>query len=148
MQALKLIAEDKEDLEVIAAYLQDAVGLVGDLSYLPGSRIFAAVFNRFRWEEAQTGKKRRKTFERARTGLHFSNVLSVKSRKIRQDNPDGVLNLLSISFEEGEAPSGTVVLTFSGDGEIRLEVEALEAQLRDMGEVWETPNLPSHEGDA
>lgn len=148
MQALKLIAEDKEDLEVIAAYLQDAVGLVGDLSYLPGSRIFAAVFNRFRWEEAQTGKKRRKTFERARTGLHFSNVLSVKSRKIRQDNPDGALNLLSISFEEGEAPSGTVVLTFSGDGEIRLEVEALEAQLRDMGEVWETPNLPSHEDDA
>lgn len=148
MQALKLIAEDKEDLEVIAAYLQDAVGLVGDLSYLPGSRIFAAVFNRFRWEEAQTGKKRRKTFERARTGLHFSNVLSVKSRKIRQDNPDGVLNLLSIAFEEGEAPSGTVVLTFSGDGEIRLEVEALEAQLRDMGEVWETPNLPSHEDDA
>lgn len=147
MEPLKLIAEDKEDLQVMAAYLQDAVGVVGDLSYLPASRIFAGVFNRFRWENAADAKSRKKVFERARTGLHFENVLSVKSRKIAQGKPDGVLNLLSVTFEEGEAPSGTVVLTFSGDGEIRLEVEALEARLRDLGEVWETKNKPVHDAD-
>ena len=34
-----------------------------------------------------------------------------------------------------DAPAGTVTLTFSGGGVIRLEVECLEAELADLGEV-------------
>lgn len=56
-----------------------------------------------------------------------------------------MLNLLSIRFDELNAPSGIVTLTFSGGGEIRLEVEALGAHLSDLGLVWETPNLPEHD---
>ena len=141
MQPLYLNALDTEDLNVLSAQLQDAVGMVADFAYLPATRRFAAVVNRFRWEMVD-GK--RKNLERVRTGVHFDNVVSVKARNIVQDRADGILSLLSVQFEAGDAPSGTLVMTFSGDGEIRLEVEALEAQLQDITEGWKTENLPSH----
>ena len=144
MQPLHLNALDTEDLSVLSAQLQDAVGMVADFAYLPATRRFAAVVNRFRWEMVD-GK--RKDLERVRTGVHFDNVLSVKARNIVQDRADGILSLLSVQFEAVEEPSGFIVMTFSGDGEIRLEVEALEAQLQDITEGWKTENEPSHNLD-
>ena len=144
MQPLHLNALDTEDLSVLSAQLQDAVGMVADFAYLPATRRFAAVVNRFRWEMVD-GK--RKGLERVRTGVHFDNVLSVKARNIVQDRAGGILSLLSVQFEAVEEPSGFVVMTFSGDGEIRLEVEALEAQLQDITEGWKTENEPSHNLD-
>lgn len=148
MSDLRLSAEDATDLEVISAFLQDAVTRVGDLAYLPGARRFAMVVNRFRWEgETATSKQpsAQRTHERVRTGLHFENVLRAQARGLKRDNPQGVLNLLAIRFEELDAPSGIVVLTFSGGGELRLEVEALDAHLSDLGLVWSTSNLPAHD---
>lgn len=142
MTDLRLSAEDATDLEVIATCLQDAVTQVRDLAYLPQARRFAMVVNRFRWEnEPRVGAAR----ERARAGLHFDNVSAARARGIAQDRSDGILNLLTIHFEELNAPSGIVTLTFSGGGEIRLEVEALDVHLSDLGLVWETPNLPRHD---
>ncbi|MAN62483.1 MAG: hypothetical protein CMI60_11120 [Parvibaculum sp.] len=145
MSILRLKAEDAEDLQVIAAYLQDAVVLVKDIAYLPGTRRLAMVANRFCWEDELGPVPAVRTHKRARTGLHFDNVEKVRSRNIEQDRQEGVLNLLTIAFEEGATPSGSVVLTFSGDGEIRIDVEALEAHLADMGSSWETTNVPSHD---
>jgi len=148
MSDLRLSAEDAADLEVISAFLQDAVTRVGDLAYLPGARRFAMVVNRFRWEgETSTSKQAsaQRTHERVRTGLHFENVLKAQARGLKRDNPQGVLNLLAIRFEELDTPSGIVVLTFSGGGELRLEVEALDAHLSDLGLVWPTSNLPAHD---
>tara|TARA_R110002110_G_scaffold62670_3_gene174688 strand:- start:82 stop:540 length:459 start_codon:yes stop_codon:yes gene_type:complete len=145
MSILRLKAEDAEDLQIIAAYLQDAVVLVKDIAYLPGTRRLAMVANRFCWEDELGPVPAGRTHKRARTGLHFDNVEKVRSRNIEQDRQEGVLNLLTIAFEEGATPSGSVVLTFSGDGEIRIDVEALEAHLADMGSSWETTNVPSHD---
>lgn len=142
---LRLVAEDAADLEVISAALQDAVLQVRDLAFLPSTRRFACVVNRFRWEGEGSG--RRVSHERVRSGLHFENVLAARARNIAQDKPEGVLNLLAIRFDELNAPSGLVTLVFSGGGELRLEVEALEAHLSDLGLVWETPNKPDHDLD-
>ncbi|WP_367227335.1 DUF2948 family protein [Parvibaculum sp.] len=142
---LRLAAEDAADLEVISAALQDAVTHVRDLAFLPSTRRFACVLNRFRWEGE--GAERRRSHERVRTGLHFENVTSARARNISQDRPDGVLNLLAIRFDEMNAPSGIVTFIFSGGAELRLEVEALEAHLSDLGLVWETPNKPEHDLD-
>ncbi|MFN4353365.1 DUF2948 family protein [Parvibaculum sp.] len=139
---LRLLAEDAADLEVISAALQDAVLQVRDLAFLPSTRRFACVVNRFRWDAA-----RRAPHERVRAGLHFENVLAARARNIAQDRPEGVLNLLAIRFDELNAPSGLVTLVFSGGAELRLEVEALEAHLSDLGLVWETPNRPEHDLD-
>ncbi len=141
---LRLVAEDAADLEVISAALQDAVLQVRDLAFLPSTRRFACVVNRFRWEGEGS---RRVSHERVRAGLHFENVLAARARNIAQDRPEGVLNLLAIRFDELNAPSGLVTLVFSGGAELRLEVEALEAHLSDLGLVWETPNKPEHDLD-
>ncbi len=58
-----------------------------------------------------------------------------------------MLNLLAVTFEATDDPSGTVTLVFSGGAAIRLDVECLECQLRDLGPVWETSSAPAHNTD-
>jgi hypothetical protein len=53
-------------------------------------------------------------------------------------------NLLAVEFAESDSPAGTVTLTFSGGGVIRLEVECLEAELADLGEVSAAALCPDH----
>ena len=53
---LRLKAEDQDDLTVISAALQDAVGQLGDFSFDARSRRFLMVVNRYRWEAARPGK--------------------------------------------------------------------------------------------
>jgi hypothetical protein len=139
MSKLKLNALDPADLEIISAHMQDAVVTIGDIRYLKRPRKFALIANRFLW---QTEKP---PFERRRTGLSFDRVLEAKSQRIRQGADDAVLALLAISFIADAEPSGTIVLTFSGGGQINLKVECIEARLEDLGPAWETPNLPSHD---
>jgi hypothetical protein len=138
-----LAAEDGEDLEVISACLQDAVAKVGDLKYLPKTRRFVAVFNRFQWENGA------RTNLRVRSGLHFDGVLSVKAKNIKMGAPGAVLSLLAIRFTpagEGD-PSGTVELTFSGGGVMHLAVECLDAALADLTGPWAARGRPNHAED-
>ena len=96
-----LAAADAEDLEILSARLQDAVGKLQDFVWLPKQRRFAALVNRYRWEE---GEKHNGT--RVRAGLHFDSVLKVESRNIKRGAPDAVVDLLAIAFTPngGEDP--------------------------------------------
>lgn len=134
---LRLAALDSEDLAVISAHMQDAVLHVGDMAYRKGLQQFALVANRFAWDEENQRQRRR-------TGLHFDRVLAVRSHGIRQDDPAAILSLLSIGFKETDAPSGEVTLTFSGGGTLKLSVECLEAQMKDLGPAWSTAHQPTH----
>lgn len=138
-----LAAADAEDLQVISAKLQDAVARVGDLVWLPQSRRFAVLFNRFKWEDAE-GKRGQNV--RVRSGLHFNGVLSTKSVKIMRGNPDAVLSLLAIQFlpKGGEDPGGMIVLVFAGGGAIKLDVENIEAELSDISGEWAALGKPTH----
>jgi len=142
-----LAAEDEDDLAIISARLQDAVARVKDLAWLPKSRRFAGVFNRFKWEDAE---KSRTQNLRIRTGLHFEGVQSAKMRDIQRGNPNAVLSLLDISFARRatEDPGGIVELVFAGGGSIRLEVEYLEAGLTDLTGEWAARGRPAHSGEA
>ncbi len=135
---LRLLAEDAEDLAVISAALQDAVGKIGDIAFDGRARRLTLALNRYRWEAA--GKAR----ERVRTGLQVGGVLGVKSRKLRRDAKSAVVELLSIAFEPGEAPGGAVVFTFAGGGDLRAEVECVDVVLADVSEAWPTPRTPTH----
>lgn len=137
---LRLLAEDADDLAVISAALQDAVGRIGDIAYDPRARRLTLALNRYRWESG--GKAR----ERIRTGLQLGGVLGVKSRKLRRDARGAVVVLLSITFEPGESPGGAVVFTFAGGGDLRAEVECLDLILADVSDPWSTPRTPKHEG--
>lgn len=137
---LRLLAEDADDLAVISAALQDAVGRIGDIAYDSRARRLTLALNRYRWEAG--GKAR----ERVRTGLQLGGVLGVKSRKLRRDARGAVVVLLSITFEPGESPGGAVVFTFAGGGDLRAEVECLDLILADVSDPWSTPRTPKHEG--
>ena len=57
-----------------------------------------------------------------------------------------MLSLLAINFTPGnEPPEGTIELTFSGGGAIRLDVECIEVSLEDLGSAWESARVPSHD---
>jgi len=139
---LRLIAMDADDLSVISANLQDARVSVSEMAYLPEQRRFAFAGKRFDWLKAAAGG-----CERCATGLHFERVLGVSRTGFAQDEAQRVLNLLAIEFEPKDAPGGTVVLTFSGGAAIQLQVECVEAQMRDLGERWPCDNQPAHPVD-
>jgi hypothetical protein len=62
-------------------------------------------------------------------------------------NKDMILSVLSVEFEETDAPSGFVTLTLAGDGAIRLDVEALDVSLKDVTRPYIAPSkkMPSHD---
>jgi hypothetical protein len=160
MPDLKLIALDADDLRVISAHLQDAVVRVGDMTYLPKEKRFAAVANRFDWDKALSpppgGAKPQKRsrgdtgLERRRTGLRFERVLAAKTSGFDLKDRRGALALLAITFvpvADPDAPGGDVTLTFSGGAAIRLTVECLEFEMNDLGAAWSTKLAPVHPDD-
>lgn len=138
---LRLLAEDAQDLEVISAALQDAVARIADLSFEPAPRRFTLTVNRFRWEAGARPP------ERVRSALQFAGVLGVKSRGAPIGDPDAVVALLAIGFEPSgglDDPSGAVHLKLAGGGDIRLQVECVDAVLADVSEPWAAIRAPRH----
>ena len=138
--ALRLLAFDDEDLAILSAHVQDMTVNMDDFAWLPGDKTFAFAGERFDWVGADGG-----LCQRVECGLHFGRVLRVRKQAL-----DGLktLNLLSIVFEPADAPSGAVTLAFSGGATIRLDVECLEAQMRDLGPRRPCGCKPDHPGDA
>jgi len=145
MNPLKLIALDEEDLEVVSSHLQDAVLRVDDLVYMPAHKRFVGIVNRFDWPKALTGSGAG-SYRRKRSALRFDRVLGARLKNLKPSTGGKVLSLLAIRFEAGDPPSGHVTLTFSGDASIRLQVECIEAELRDLGPAWRTRSKPRHPG--
>lgn len=138
---VRLAARDADDLSVLSALVQDAVTRLSDMAYKARERRFAFMTNRYRWEAPDA-------LERVRAGLHFEHVLAVKLRGLDLQDPEAKetpLALLGLRWTaEADGPGGAVTLTFSGGGEARLEVEALEACLRDVSAPWRARRRPVH----
>ena len=134
MTPLKLIALDKDDLEVISAHLQDSAVKVSDVFWLPQEKRLVIGCDRFDWLAAACEEKQE--FRRCRTGLRFERVYSCQCRGIDPADKTAVLNLLAVDFIETDAPAGEVVLTFEDDKVIRLTVECLEAEIADISDTW------------
>lgn len=142
-RALRLIAEETADLEVISSAVQDSVLKAENLKYDRTRRRFTLEVNRFQWEDS---KSKRGPQGRVRALLAFDGVLSVKTRAITKADPDLVLSVLSLSFEPAaEPPGGTISILFAGDGELALEVEAIDATLLDSAYEWSTRQRPDHD---
>jgi hypothetical protein len=140
--ALKLRAEDAEDLAVISACLQDALVAVRDLAYVPEDRAFLFVANRFRWENGLSPAPGEAGFERTLCGITFSEVAAVSYNGFRRSEDGRILSLLAIRPEDG-----AVHLEFSGGATIRLEVARILCLAKDLGEPWPTQWQPRHDVD-
>lgn len=142
-EGLKLQVVDAEDLSCLSALLQDALIRVGDIAYLPDKGRFALVGARFDWAAQEQGRR-----ERCYCGLHFDTVRRVRHTRVARERKDAILELLAIAFApSAEPPAGVVSLIFAGGAAISLEVECVEARLRDIGPRWTAKASPSHELD-
>lgn len=132
---LRLLAEDADDLQIISAALQDAIVRPVDISWAKPTRTLTLSLSRFCWECGET---------RVLAAMQFGDVIAVKSRRLAR-LPDTALELLAMDFLPGEAPGGTVILMFAGGGDLRIDVECLDAVLADLSDRWPAGTAPQHE---
>ena len=138
-QALKLIALDREGLGVISAHIQDTCVNRVDMTWLPRQRRFLLAGMRYDWVGAKTGPE-----ERVSSVLRFDRVLKVSHLGLEEKDPDAVLNLLAVTFEKTDPPAGMIILAFADGALVRLEVECVEVELRDMEHRVPARACPGH----
>lgn len=143
---LRLLARELADLTVLSALVQDAALTPGQMAHVARRRRFALGLKRFRWEDADRARAEGRGYERVQSLLVIENVLSVRSAGIERGNAAQALELLALSFAEGDAPSGEVRLHLSGGADLRLTVEALDISLRDVSRPYLAPSgrMPDH----
>lgn len=137
MAPLRLLAEDAVDLQIISAALQDAIMRPVDIRWEKDARRLTIVLSRFCWECGGT---------RVMAAMQFGDVEAVKSRRLPR-LPEAALELLALDFEPTEAPGGRVILMFAGGGDLRIDVECLDAVLTDLSDRWPARMAPTHLDD-
>lgn len=142
MDALKFLALDEKDLEVISACVQDSVVKTGELDFQAKAKRFLMPVNRFVWEREPRAKGQ--PAERRRSVLHFDRVIGVKTSGLDRSKPDTVLSILAIRFLPDDSPAGKLELIFADNISILLDVECVEAQLADIGGAWAAQAKPRH----
>ena len=146
-QPLRLAAWSAEDLSVISALSQDAVGRAGEVSWMPRRRRLAILLNRFRWEDHPVAEREGRPFERVRSALLVESVLAVRARGVDPSDREAPLSLLRIDFvPDDEGVGGRMLLALAGGGEVSLDVECIEVCLMDLTRPWEAPSgrAPEH----
>lgn len=128
-QSLKLVALDREGLGVISAHVQNTCVKRSDMAWFPSQRRFVVAGMRYDWVAAKAGPS-----ERVASLLRFDRVLKVSHLGLEGRGDDAILNLLAVAFEKTDPPGGIIILAFADGGLVRLEVECVEAELRDMGQ--------------
>jgi len=135
-RALRLGAETVVDLEVISTLVQDAVAQTSDISWAAKQKRLALLLNRFRWEDKTRAERAGRPYERVQSVLVIDSALKVQANGVSPADKDLALSLLSVAFEPGEDGAGHVVLTFSGDGQLRVAVECIDVRLSDMSRPY------------
>ena len=146
-KALNIGAFDKSNLEIVSSLIQDSILPASEIQWLPNSNKLALLVNRFRWEDKDIELSQGKTVERVQSLLMISHVKSVSSSGFSPKQKDKVLSILSISFDGDDGGFGNVLIILSGNGGIRVGVDALEINLRDVTMPYIGPSgrSPWHE---
>ena len=94
---------------------------------------------RYDWVGAKTGPE-----ERVSSVLRFDRVLKVSHLGLTETSSDATLNLLAVTFEKTDPPAGIIILAFADGALVRLDVECVEVELRDMGHRVPAQTCPGH----
>ena len=144
---LNLGAQDAEDLQVISSLTQDAVLTVDDLKWNRAERQLVFLLKRFRWEDVELAKQQGRDPERVKSLLVIQNAIGLASQGIDRKLGDVVLSLMSLEFLGAEDGVGNLILTFSGDGALKVQVDGLDVALRDVTRPYVAPSkqVPNHD---
>jgi Protein of unknown function (DUF2948) len=138
---LRLIAMDSEDLSIVSTHMQNAVVRIGEMVYVQHEQRFVVMASRYDWMAARHHEPMR-----VRAGLHFDHVTRVTHIGVDQSAPLMTLNLQSVLFKPSPEPQssceGHILLVFHSGAMIRMDVECIEAQMRDIGPRWPSAHPP------
>jgi len=120
----KIIAKSPEDLQFISACCYQAKVKISDIKYLPKNKIFIISLERYNRETEEKKSK-------INSIIKFEFIESTKSKKIDQNNPDLILELLAIDVFKKNFKY-EIVLLFSNNKIINLNAEVIEITLEDQ----------------
>ena len=123
----KIIATDKEGLQMISACSSGAKVKVSDIKYLESNKVFLLSIERIKVENENEDKK-------VNSICRFDFVDKVKSKNIDQSNQEFVLELVGIDYLKNNDVY-EINLFFSNNAHIALTAETIEAILEDQNEV-------------
>jgi len=146
--SLKLLARDAEDVQVLAAVLQDAIAPTCEMVYRAAQKNFVMVVQRFKWDGMAEGgavlsppanEDEACCFERVNCAIDIAGVEGVQFMGINPNDPAAMLELLTI-----ELTPPYLSFLFAGEGKMRLKVADWSLKLCDFGESWPTAHCPRH----
>ena len=123
----KIIATDKEGLQMISACSSGAKVKVSDIKYLESNKVFLLSIERIKVENEKEDKK-------VNSICRFDFVDKVKSKNIDQSNQELVLELVGIDYLKNNDVY-EINLFFSNNAHIALTTETIEAILEDQSEI-------------
>ena len=123
----KIIAMDKEGLQMISACSSGAKVKVSDIKYLESNKVFLLSIERIKVENENEDKK-------VNSICRFDFVDKVKSKNIDQSNQELVLELVGIDYLKNNDVY-EINLFFSNNAHIALTAETIEAILEDQSEI-------------
>ena len=135
---LKVIAKDLEDLQIIAAHLQDALIPLLSFQHNAETETFTALANRFCWEHAPLDHEGAPLYHRVHSGLCIHHVKKVHKKGFQSTDTNQLYNLMTINGQN----EGALHLVFSDGHEIRVEIEHIHLKLGDVSHPWPTRHAP------
>ena len=123
----KIIASDKEGLQMISACSSGAKIKVSDIKYLSSNKVFLISIERTKIENDQKNIK-------VNSICRFDFVDKVKSKNIDQSNQEMVLELIGIDYLKNNKDY-EINLIFNNNVYIALTTETIEARLEDQSEI-------------
>ena len=123
----KIIATDKEGLQMISACSSGAKVKVSDIKYLESNKVFLLSIERIKVENENEDKK-------VNSICRFDFVDKVKSKNIDQSNQELVLELVGIDYLKNNDVY-EINLLFGNNAHIALTAETIEAILEDQSEI-------------
>jgi hypothetical protein len=140
-EAVRLRAEDVEDLAVIAALLQDARITLREMVFDPEANSFIAAFTRYRRELLADPTGCEGLTERGSV-LRLDCIRAVKHKKLDPADLDRELTLLTIATAPGDRHLFHVELVFDEGVQIQLRTDCIDALLEDFGEARRSVKTP------
>ena len=123
----KIIASDKEGLQMISACSSGAKVKIADIKYLASNKVFLLSIERTKVESDQEDKK-------INSICRFDFIDKVRSKNIDQSNQETVLELIGIDYLKN-SDVYEINLIFNNNAHIALTTETIEARLEDQSEI-------------
>ena len=124
----KIIANDKEGLQMISACCAGAEIKVSDIKYLRTNKVFLLSLSRDKLEIENDGK-------RVISICKFEFVDSVKSKNINQNDGDQKLKLITMDYLKNNN-NYEISLIFTKNAYIILSTEIIEVTLDDQNKIY------------